>query len=337
MKKILTLLAVAVLSVSAVHAAEIEPQISVNGRDLLFRQDQPPVIINDRLYVPVRRVLEEMGAGVEWNGETKTVTVSSYDNIEKLFLTIDSKEIAHYTYTSVLNADKEVITSDVAPVIVGERTMLPIRVIAETLGSDVVWDGDTYSTAIITKQAKNLAAFDKIDTSAEDFSIAEAYRGTVPEISLSSDSKDVKAGDTVTVKLNVTNLDNLEPDTVFNAVIASILYNPDNFSFKDYQVLNRGEAVTPDIIDANPDFMPGCLKIFPLANKENAFMPAEDGTLININFTALNENGGEFALSNGTTELGNNVAIILSSEKSGAFTYANYNELYIDTTPIAVK
>ena len=34
-----------------------------------------PTIINDRTYVPIRFVAEELGAEVQWNEETKTVTI----------------------------------------------------------------------------------------------------------------------------------------------------------------------------------------------------------------------------------------------------------------------
>lgn len=36
-----------------------------------------------------------------------------------------------------------------APTIRGERTMLPIRVVAETLGAEVLWDADSNAVTII--------------------------------------------------------------------------------------------------------------------------------------------------------------------------------------------
>ena len=44
----------------------------------------------------------------------------------------------------------EILSNDVAPKIVNDRTMLPIRFIAEKLGAKVLWNGKT-QTVIITK------------------------------------------------------------------------------------------------------------------------------------------------------------------------------------------
>ena len=109
MKKILSFLAASALAFSVVPAsfAEVEPTIRVDGRKVDFREDQAPIIMNDRLYVPVRRVLEKMGATVDWNDEAKMVTVNSDNNVIKLELTIDNKEIIKYTFTTVMNAEKE--------------------------------------------------------------------------------------------------------------------------------------------------------------------------------------------------------------------------------------
>ena len=41
-------------------------------------------------------------------------------------------------------------TMDVAPIIRNDRTMLPVRYVAEALGAEIAWDGTT-STATITK------------------------------------------------------------------------------------------------------------------------------------------------------------------------------------------
>ena len=35
-----------------------------------------PVIMNDRTYVPIRFVAEELGATVDWTAETQTITIT---------------------------------------------------------------------------------------------------------------------------------------------------------------------------------------------------------------------------------------------------------------------
>ena len=43
---------------------------------ILEKYGVAPEIINDRTYVPIRFVAEELGADVQWNEETKTVTIT---------------------------------------------------------------------------------------------------------------------------------------------------------------------------------------------------------------------------------------------------------------------
>ena len=53
------------------------------GYDTMFVNDDevqliaPPTIINDRTLVPLRAISEAVGADVGWNGETRTVTIST--------------------------------------------------------------------------------------------------------------------------------------------------------------------------------------------------------------------------------------------------------------------
>ncbi|MGN0180891.1 MAG: stalk domain-containing protein [Candidatus Ornithomonoglobus sp.] len=89
-----------------------------------------PVIKNDNTLVPVRFISESFGSSVEWNEADRTVTISSYD--KNIVMTIDNK-----TYT-VNGAEK---TLETAPQIISERTMLPLRAVAEALGKKVSWDG----------------------------------------------------------------------------------------------------------------------------------------------------------------------------------------------------
>ena len=48
-------------------------QASVNGE--IVSLDQPPVIENNRTMVPIRFISESLGAKVDWDGETKTITI----------------------------------------------------------------------------------------------------------------------------------------------------------------------------------------------------------------------------------------------------------------------
>ena len=120
------------------------PVMTVNGteKEIDPGMGTAPVVINDRTLLPVRAVVEEMGGTVGWNGDKQEVTLS-YNN-DEIKLTIDSP-------TAYLNGIEQ--TLDTAPVVINDRTMLPIRFIAESFKFDVDWAQDT-QTVTITKASQ---------------------------------------------------------------------------------------------------------------------------------------------------------------------------------------
>ena len=105
-----------------------------------------PLIVDGHTLVPIRAIIESVGGSVEWNQDTKEVTLK-YDN-NVIRLVIDSTE-------AYLNDKTEKL--DVAPAIINNRTMLPIRFISEGFGFNVAWDSDT-KTIEITVTNTNVAA-----------------------------------------------------------------------------------------------------------------------------------------------------------------------------------
>ena len=101
--------------------------------------DVAPVIRNDRTMLPARFVAENLGANVEWDGAARKVSITK-DGIV-IILHIDSDK----AYVN----NKEV-TLDSPAYIENDRTYTPLRFIAENLGAEVDWDGDT-QTVTITK------------------------------------------------------------------------------------------------------------------------------------------------------------------------------------------
>lgn len=158
MKKILTVfLSMALLMVSLTACAEgidateditiilqiDNPIMTVNGieKEIDPSMGTVPVIVNDRTLLPVRAIVEEMGGAVEWDDETQTVLLA-YNN-SFITLAIDNS-------TAFLNDDAA--TLDTAPTIINDRTMLPIRFIAESFQFNVDWLQDEQKI-IITNMA----------------------------------------------------------------------------------------------------------------------------------------------------------------------------------------
>ena len=109
--------------------------VKVDNEDVVF--DQIPLIINGRTLAPLRAIFEKLGATVEWNGETQTITSTKGDTV--ITMTIDKNE---------MYKNGEMIWLDVAPQIVGERTLVPVRAIAEAFNCDVTWDGENHTVNI---------------------------------------------------------------------------------------------------------------------------------------------------------------------------------------------
>ncbi len=106
-----------------------QPDMLVNGAEQAIDENGTvPMIINDRILLPVRAVVEAMGGTAEWNGGSQTVTLTK--NSDVISLVIASEE-AYFNDTPY--------TLDTPPVIINDRTMLPIRFIAESFGFEVEW------------------------------------------------------------------------------------------------------------------------------------------------------------------------------------------------------
>lgn len=103
----------------------------LNGYPVYF-EDAQPIIINNRVLVPLRTVAEELDCEVSWE-PPKYVTVS---NVEKKFvLTIDSNQI--------LYESGGIGTLDVAPTIIDGRTYMPVRFVSEEMGMEVDWNDES--------------------------------------------------------------------------------------------------------------------------------------------------------------------------------------------------
>ena len=144
MKKILFVGAAALLACVMAFSCFAAPAVSVklNGKTLEF--EQPPVIIEGRTLVPLRAIFEALGASVEWDGATKTVTSNKGDVTIKLTIGANT-----------LYRNGTGVELDVPAQIVGEGyTMVPARAIAESYGVNVGWD-DATKTVLLTTDAQD--------------------------------------------------------------------------------------------------------------------------------------------------------------------------------------
>lgn len=118
----------AMLSVGVVLPAAAEIGVEVNGRPVAFGAVAPQRI-GGRVLIPLRAVVEALGAEVKWNAATQTVHGSKGER--EFSLPIGSR-------TASVNGMS--VNLDVPAQMVSGTTMVPLRFVAEALGAEVEWN-----------------------------------------------------------------------------------------------------------------------------------------------------------------------------------------------------
>lgn len=131
---LLVALTFSLLPVTAV-AAPGPIKVFVDGRELAL--EVPPQIIAGRTMVPVRAIFEALGANVHWDAATRSVTAGSAGTVIRLSV---GQRVAYRNDVPV--------TLEAAPVIVGNRTLVPARFVGETFGARVDWNPDRRTVSI---------------------------------------------------------------------------------------------------------------------------------------------------------------------------------------------
>jgi hypothetical protein len=127
------LLFAAFVAFSAQPARTDSVRIVVNGSEVQF--DQPPIERGGRVFVPLRGVFERLGASVVYDNGT----INATGNGRSIQLQIGSTR-------AVVNGNSQQL--DVAPFLVGSRTLVPLRFISESLGANVQYDNSSRVVSI---------------------------------------------------------------------------------------------------------------------------------------------------------------------------------------------
>ncbi len=123
------------------------PYMSVNGlkKEIDPGRGTKPVIIPKwgRTVVPIRAIVEALGGTIGWNGKERKVTINFKGTTIELWINNPRAKVNGETRWIDPN------NHDVRPIIVNDRTMLPLRFVAESLGCKVEWDGTTRTITIV--------------------------------------------------------------------------------------------------------------------------------------------------------------------------------------------
>jgi alpha-tubulin suppressor-like RCC1 family protein len=102
-------------------------KVRLNGDILSFQQY--PELVDGTTMVPFRKIFESLGATIDWEGSTQTISATRGDTIVKLSINSD---------TAYINDERVLLEQ--APVIKNELTLVPLRFIIESFDGQVVWD-----------------------------------------------------------------------------------------------------------------------------------------------------------------------------------------------------
>lgn len=180
--------AVSVSSGTPVRSSDVT--VMLNGTDVVFPDGVSPYIINNYTYVPLRSVFGLMGINVYWDQYQKnellsaqTITCTKNNSILQFTRTFNeygnnawslskwensTTNDPHYQYIDI---------ADLQPVIIGNSSYVPLRVISEAFGAVVDWE-DITRTVVIACDTANTYKYDAdIIANMEDFTldIARSY------------------------------------------------------------------------------------------------------------------------------------------------------------------
>jgi hypothetical protein len=181
----ISLIYICFLPFSSAYAAKAKViYIFIDGKKMQFKFQQP---LNDNgsVLVPMRDIFEALGAKIEWDDTTKTVTAKKSDVI-----------ITYKIGSSTANRINEIIRIPVPGKLVDGTTMIPLRFVGEALGATISWDEHSQTVLISSK----------IKTEVEVTNILE---GNVVEIK----------GGTNSDKLVLLGFDELDPNLASEATL----------------------------------------------------------------------------------------------------------------------
>ncbi|MBL0388566.1 copper amine oxidase N-terminal domain-containing protein [Tumebacillus sp. ITR2] len=111
--------------------------------DKSISTDTAPLLVHDRIFVPVRALSESLGATVTYDSQTDSATITRND----ITLKLDFK-------SGQVWKNGVVLTLEESPRLVNDRAMVPVRFISEAFGNTVSYDDATQTVTVLPTQAR---------------------------------------------------------------------------------------------------------------------------------------------------------------------------------------
>ncbi|MNI33141.1 Sporulation-specific N-acetylmuramoyl-L-alanine amidase [compost metagenome] len=120
------------------HAAGGDTSIYLDNKVLELPKNGQVQNMNGSIMIPIRVVVEELGFHVDWDAKTRTVTIQQSDTELKLVVNQS---------TATVNGKQ--VSLPVAPKLMTDTVIVPIRFVSEQMGLSVGWD-NTSKTVYLT-------------------------------------------------------------------------------------------------------------------------------------------------------------------------------------------
>lgn len=233
------------------YSAE-EVFVAINGNKLTGLK-MPPIVLNNFTLVPAREVFEAMGATVEWKKD-----------LEQVYVKYNDKLVVIPIGSTKAYVNGQATTMQTAAKIINNKTMIPLRFVATSLGMQVSWDTKTRVADIDTG---NISSGDVVEATEETTTTVAPVITTTTEQTTTTETTTEET--TTVASTTETTTEQTTAAEVNN--ISAITFSKGN-SYKD-------------IITIEGDYNPDVSKAFSSDNKtltlsiNNAKLVADKGNI----------------------------------------------------------
>jgi hypothetical protein len=164
-----------------------------NGDYLLF-QTVEPQIVDDRVMLPFRELLEYMGASVSYDETTHEISAKKAETTVQF--SVDSPVVK----VTDASGNKQELTMDVKPLIQDGYTLIPVRFLAEAFGISVNWNPYSSCVVLVDLNAYFMALKERAPSFYEFLSMPidlPAPSTSISNLSFSSSTKEDSTGEMV--------------------------------------------------------------------------------------------------------------------------------------------
>ena len=144
---LVTTFAVGLLQTATAFAANINMDLFYNGKHHAYNAKEisimidgqkfvdpnlPAVSIDGRTMLPMRGICQELGGQVTWN-----------ESARQVYVVTDTHTVVFEIGKTTGDTNGKAFTMDVAPMIINDRTVLPVRALTQALDVNLKWDDPT--------------------------------------------------------------------------------------------------------------------------------------------------------------------------------------------------